>query len=182
LDAVTANFSHAKRKNIKKAAKKVTVHFDLDKQSFYDNHVLTLGKQGAKIQYTRDLFYRIYEGAYERNSGRTIYAIDSEDNLHNALFVVWDAMSAYDLISTIDPDHRNSGSATLLVREIIRYVSQYVSVFDFEGSMIEPVANSFRQFGTIAMPYSSVWKDNRHLFAKGAAHLKGKIARFLRWG
>jgi len=175
LDAVVTNFSHAKRKNLKKAEKKVTIHFDLDKQSFYDNHVLTLGKQGAKIQYSRDLFYRIYDAAYENNNCRTIYATDSNDNLHSALFVVWDSMSAYELISSIDPDFRNSGSATLLTREIIRYVSQYVSTFDFEGSMIETVADSFRQFGSTAMPYSAVWKDNRSLLSLGAERLKGKI-------
>lgn len=178
LDAVVANFSHAKRKNIKKAEKRVSVHFDLDKQSFYDNHILTLGKQGSQIQYSRELFYRIYDAAYKNNKGRTIYAIDSDDNLHGALFVIWDSMSAYDLISTIDPDFRDSGAATLLIREIIRYVSQYVRVFDFEGSMIEPVANSFRQFGTIAMPYSQIWKNDR-LLSKSFMYIKGKISRFL---
>jgi hypothetical protein len=176
LEAVVTNFSHAKRKNLKKAEQKVNINFDLDKESFYNNHAMTLGKQGAKIQYSRDLFYRIYDSAYENNSGRTIYATDSNNNLHSALFVVWDSMSAYDLISTIDPDFRNSGSATLLIREMIKYVSQYVRVFDFEGSMIEPVANSFRQFGTIAMPYFSIWKGNRSLMFKAYMHIKGRLS------
>jgi len=179
LDAVVTNFSHAKRKNLKRAENKVTVHFDLDKQSFYDNHVLTLSKQGAKIEYSRNLFYRIYDAAYENNNGRTIYATDSDGNIHGALFVVWDSMSAYDLISTIDPDFRNSGAGTLLIREIIRYVSQYANTFDFEGSMIEPVANSFRQFGTTAMPYSSIWKDKRSLTTKVSMYIKRRGVRLL---
>ncbi|HQB28381.1 MAG TPA: GNAT family N-acetyltransferase [Paludibacter sp.] len=167
LENVWAQFSHAKRKNIKKAENKIKVLFDLSAKNFYENHKQTLAKQGKKIVYTFELFKKIYTAGYNHKSAKTIYAADMDGNIHAALFVVWDSQSAYDLISTIDPDYRNSGAASLLVKEIIKYVSNLTNKFDFEGSMIENVENSFRQFGAVQKPYFSVSRiDSRILRIK----------------
>ncbi|MCK4441369.1 MAG: GNAT family N-acetyltransferase, partial [Sulfurovaceae bacterium] len=160
LESVFQNFNHAKRKNIKKAEKFLDVKFDLPAREFYDNHKMTLEKQNDKIAYSFEHFNRIYTSAYNHNAGRTIYAVDKDDNIHAALFVIWDKNSAYDLISTIDPSFRNSGSASLLIKEIIEFLSNETSRFDFEGSMIENVEKSFRQFGAKQKPYFNITKVN----------------------
>jgi len=95
--------------------------------------------------------------------GRVVYAIDDSGNIHSAIFCVWDKMSGYDLISTIDNDYRSSGSASLLIYELIKSLSKKVKKFDFEGSMFENVENSFRQFGTIQRAYFKVYKFNNRL-------------------
>jgi hypothetical protein len=156
FDKVFGEFEHSKRKNIKKSEALVNVVFDISAEDFYNNHKLTLSKQGSDISYSFDLFKNIYEEGYKRGQARTIGAYDSEGNLHAALFVIWDKMSAYDLISTIDPDYRSYGAASVLIRDAIKHVSKFVNKFDFEGSMIEPVERSFRQFGARQTPYSSV--------------------------
>ena len=163
LDRVFSGFNHSKRKNIKKGEKVVSVCTDLPAKELYANHVLTLSKQGEQISYSFDLFKRIYDTAYENGCGKTWYALDDQKNIHAAIFVIFDNKSAYDLISTIDPDFRNSGAATLLVRDTIAYVSQYTKRFDFEGSMIRGVENSFRKFGTIQTPYFNISKGGRTL-------------------
>ena len=168
LDSVFDNFDHAKRKNIKRAEKTVTVKYDLPAKEFYENHKMTLAKQGQKISYSYDLFSRIYCAAYANNSGKTIYCTDGQDNIHAGLFVIWDDCSAYDLISTIDPAFRNSGAASLLIREVIKYVSSMTGKFDFEGSMIEPVERSFRSFGARQKPYFLISKDCRSTTKKTA--------------
>jgi hypothetical protein len=160
LNKVFDNFSYSKKKNIKKAEKELSIKYDLSAEEFYNNHKLTLAKQNSVISYDLELFKRMYESVYQRNNGRVIYAVDQEENIHSALFVVWDANSAYNMISTIDPDFRTSGSASLLVKEMIRYVSDKTQKFDFEGSMIEGVENSFRQFGAIQTPYFLITKTN----------------------
>lgn len=157
LDKVFAEFEHSKRKNIKKAEKMVHVEWDIGCEEFYKNHVMTLSKQGQKISYSYDLFSRIYHSCYTKSMGRTLGAYDSSGNLHAALFIVFDEMSAYDLISTIDPEYRTYGAASLLVREAIKLTSERgLPRFDFEGSMIEPVERSFRQFGAVQKSYHSV--------------------------
>lgn len=159
-EIVFNNFEHSKRKNIKKANKGVQVLYDLSADDFYNNHKMTLQKQGEVIAYSYDIFKKLYDGAYKNNQGRVIYCKDVDGNIHAALFVVWDDYSAYDLISTIDPTYRNSGAATLLVFEVIKYLVEKVKIFDFEGSMIEGVEESFRKFGTVQKSYSCIYKAN----------------------
>lgn len=169
--AVEAGFGHAKRKNIKRAlSETLEIGFDLSAREFYDNHSLTLAKQGSKISYSFDLFQRIYQAAYGHDGGRVIYARDREGNLHAALFVIWNETCAFDLISTIDPDYRISGASTLLVRDMLRYLSDKTAAFDFEGSMVPGVANSFSQFGTVQVPYFHITKiyDQKALFLSKA--------------
>jgi len=160
VNAVVANFENSKRKNIRKSEGVVKVSHNISAKEFYDNHCMTLEKQGQKISYSFELFERLYAAGYENNSARTIAAFDDAGNMHAALFVVWDKDSAYDLISTIDPDYRNFGAASLLVREIINYTSKFVDKFDFEGSMVESVERSFRQFGAEQIPYFFITKTS----------------------
>lgn len=158
IKVVLDNFEHSKRKNIRKSTKEVDVKFDLGAEGFYNNHVMSLKKQNAVIGYSLDLFKRIYKAAYNNNKGKVLVCRDKNDNIHAALFVIWDDQCAYDLISTIDPDFRNSGAASLAVYEIIKYVSEFVEIFDFEGSMIEGVEGSFRKFGAVQTPYFCINK------------------------
>jgi lipid II:glycine glycyltransferase (peptidoglycan interpeptide bridge formation enzyme) len=155
-ERVFNNFTPSKRKNINKASEIVEVKFDLGAEEFYENHKHTLEKQGQKISYSKELFLKIHEQVYAHRSGRTIYAVDKNGIIHSALFVVWSKYSAYDLISSIDADHKNSESASLLIWEIIKNLSGKINRFDFEGSMIESVERSFRQFGTVQKAYFSI--------------------------
>ncbi len=159
-ERVFNNFTPSKRKNINKAAELVEVKFDLSSDDFYEHHKMTLAKQGQNISYQKELFKKIYDAAYQKKAGRTVYAADKNGIIHSALFVVWSKYSAYDLISSIDPDHKNSESASLLVWEMIKYLSGKAHRFDFEGSMIESVERSFRQFGTVQKAYFNIRKCN----------------------
>ena len=182
LDQVFAAFSKAKRKNLKKAqGEGLEMRWDVPCDVFYNNHAETLAKQGETISYGYDLFKEIYNKAYERNQGRTLGAFDSSGRMHSAIFLVWDSMSAYDLISTIDPDLRNSGSATLLIQDLVKFVAEMgLSRFDFEGSMIESVENSFRQFGAKQYSYFSITRDLRSFGRKRGDRLRVMAGRGLR--
>ncbi len=158
LDAVFKNFSNGKRKDIERSKKVVEVKFDLSAQAFYDHHKKTLEKQNAQISYSFEHFNQIYTHVYRHNSGRTLYAIDENRNIHAGLLVVWDKNSGYNLITTFDPTFRNSGASSLLIQETIRFISTKADKFDFEGSMIESVEKSYRQFGAKQKPYFDITK------------------------
>jgi hypothetical protein len=160
LEKVFAGFAHSKRKNIKKAESVVEVKEDLPPADFYANHKLTLGKQGSPISYSSGLFHRLHAATRQRNAGKTWYAVDKDGHLHAAIFAVFDSKSAYYLISTIDPDYRNSGAATLLLKRAIEHLAPYTRRFDFEGSMIEGVECSFRRFGARQIPYFAITRSN----------------------
>ena len=160
LDNVFSEFEHSKRKNIKKAEQIVRIEYNISSMEFYENHKKTLAMQNKNISYSYALFKRIYDATYLNNSGFTIAAYDKQNNMHAALFIVRDSFSAYDLISTIDPNYRHIGAASLLIKNSIKEVSKYVNAFDFEGSMIESVERSFRQFGAKQKPYFYIDKFN----------------------
>ena len=159
LNAVFSGFSHSKRGNIRKAEGLVTVHADMAPRDFYENHKMTLRKQAETISYSYDLFKRIHEAGCQMSGCETFCALDKSDNVHAAIFIIFDRRSAYYLISSIDPDYRTSGSATLLLREAITYASQYTKAFNLEGSMIKGVESSFRKLGGIQTPYFRISKE-----------------------
>lgn len=167
------NFQHNKRKNINKAHKAgYTIKYDLSAKDFYEHHKKSLMKQGTTIHYSFDLFEKIYNAAYSKGCGRTIYVEDANGQLLCALFNIWDKRWGYDLISAIDPDTRNSGAPDLMVYHMINLLSEKVKGYDFEGSMLCGVEESFRHFGAEQTPYFVINKT----FTKNPV-----IKSFIRW-
>ena len=164
VDRVYQNFDSSKKRNIKKARRLVEVGFDLPCKDFYENHRMNLQKQGEKISYSFDIFRNLYEAVYREGRGRAIYCRDKQGNLHAAYLVVWDHVSAFNLVTNIDPDYRDSGASSLLIYEMIQYLSGKVKKFDFEGSMIEGVERSYRRFGTEPKPYFRIYKGKSKRF------------------
>ncbi len=162
-DIVVNNFSNGKRRDIKKAENIVEVKFDLEAEAFYMHHKKSLEKQNKKISYTFESFNTLYKNSYIYNAGRTIYAIDSDGNIHGAIFFIWDNRSGYYLINSVEPDFRNSGSMALLVKHILKFLSNKTEKFDFEGSMIKDVEKSYRQFGTTQKAYFNISKIDSKL-------------------
>ncbi len=160
-EKVFSEFSHAKRKNIRRAQDSVDIRSDLDAVQFYEHHKNSLRKEGKNISYSFDLLKKIFEATHKQNAGKNFYAIDKNNIIHSTIFIIYNSLSAYYLISSIDPDYRNSGSVSLLLFHAMKYVSKYTNVFDFEGSMIEGVENSFRQFGAQQVPYFRITKMSR---------------------
>lgn len=158
-EALFAAFQHNKRKNINKALKQdFQIGFDLSAEEFYAHHKASLAKQGQPISYSFDLFQKMYQAAYQNNGGRTIWLRDGDGTLLCALFNLWDKQWGYDLISAIDPATRSTGAPDLLVYRMIEFLSGKVPGYDFEGSMIEGVEESFRHFGATQTPYFSIHK------------------------
>ena len=158
------NFTYAKRKQINKAKRTLHTVFDMTGDDFY-NHLETnlKKKKNEDVIYSRTLFLRLYEACIKREQGKIIAVADSDNNIHAALFLVWDGKVAYNLISCINPDFKSSGASTLVVWEAINEMAKYTEVFDFEGSMDEGIEQSFRQFGTVQTPYFRIYKYNSQI-------------------
>lgn len=150
------NFEGRKRTSIRKSKAEVEIIYDLSPEEFYENHVYTLEKQGELISYPKNAFMSIYKAVEEQGCGKIIGAVDKENKLHAAIFLVWDNEKAYVLITTIDSDFKRYGAASYVILESIRYASRFVNKFDFEGSMIESVERSYRQFGAKQESYSHI--------------------------
>ena len=164
IDKCFQQFKASKKSHINKAKKTIQINFELSGEEFYNQLQQNLNSLGHKVNYSKDLFLRIFEACKLRNKGCIISAHDNELNLHAALFIVWDENSAYNLISTINPEFRSSGATSLLFLEAIRHMSNKTKLFDFEGSMSENIEKSFREFGSVQMPYFRIRKFNSICF------------------
>jgi hypothetical protein len=92
-----------------------------------------------------------------------LFAVDEKERVHSVAYVVWDAGSAYLLMSGSDPEVRESHAGTLVVWEAIQFAAGVAPQFDFEGSMLEPVERFFRAFGAEQRPYFHVTKTSSRL-------------------
>jgi len=163
LEKCFENFSYAKQKHIKKENENLQIDFLLSADEFYNFHKETLKQKNAKIEYSQNLLLSIYNEVINREQGKIIALKDTNDNLHSALFFVWDKNSAYAMVSVINPHFKSDGTSTKMFWEAIKFVSDKTQVFDFEGSMIEGVAQSFQQFGAEQVPYFNISKSYSYI-------------------
>jgi hypothetical protein len=113
--------------------------------------------------------------ATQRNAGEMFFVSDENKSIHAVAFIVWDKHSAYYLAGGADPCLRSSGAQNLVLWEAIRFASTVTQKFDFEGSMIERVEASFRNFGAKQKPYFLVQKDNRSIVKKAIRNILNAV-------
>lgn len=162
-DFIFNEFRQNIRREIRKSEKTVNVEFENNIKKFYEVNKLTFERQGMKIPYTLDYLKKLDLSLEIRNQRQMFFAKDSKEQIHAAIYIIWDKNSAYYLMGGGDPKLRNSGATSLLMWEAIKFSSEYVDVFDFEGSMIEPVERFFRAFGAKQTPYFQITKSNSRL-------------------
>jgi hypothetical protein len=108
------------------------------------------------------------------NAGTILYTVDSENVTHGALFVVWDNSAMYALTYSFPDKYRSSGVGDFLMFNAIKLAATVTKSFDFEGSMLEGVEQSYQRFGTepseyyqisrISCPLLKIWHSFRPLF------------------
>jgi hypothetical protein len=158
LDRVQHEFQEHVRRGIRKAQRVVDVDDDhpLDALLRLDDE--TYARQGLRPRYTHDVVRRLDAACAARGARRILGAVDAEGRTHAALYVVWDERALYALINARDAELQTFGSNTLLYWEAIKLASEVSQLFDFEGSMLEPIEHFFRGFGGRQTPYFSVSK------------------------
>lgn len=158
--AVFGQMDATKQNKIRKAEEAgITIDFEMSADEFYDLQCLQLSERGDKDVLSRALVRSVVDNSRSRGQGLIARAKDANGATHSAIFVPWDSHNAYDLMTAIHPNHRSSGASTLMVWEAMKEASRHTHAWDFEGSMIEGVENSFRQFGGIPVPYFTIEKQ-----------------------
>lgn len=168
LDRVFKNLKSNIRWDIRKAAKELKIIMDSDKEprigkpieKLYEMICLSYVRQGRSFPYPFALVERLDAAAVAAESRRIFFAVDQDNRVHAAVYIVWDQSSAYYLLSGGDPGLRNSGATSFLLWEAIQYAAKVTRSFDFEGSMIQPIEHFFSAFGTVQRSYLQVEKTN----------------------
>ena len=164
LESVIDNFSSECRNNIEKARRKVKIIEDDNLGEFYKIVKMSFDRQNINIPYSYNFLKMIDNASTNNNSRKILFAIDqNNDEVHAAIYLIWDGKSVYLLASGGNPSLRNSGAKYLLVLKAITFAIDNGLIFDFEGSMIENVEKFNRSFGARQQPYSNITKINSHV-------------------
>jgi hypothetical protein len=163
LDAVWSGFLPNIRTDIRKSSRQVEVRSGLPVEGLWPLIAETFTRQGAAPPYCPALLQRLDAACTGRDAGRAFFAVDAHERTHAAIYVVWDTRTAYYLIGARKDEFAHAGATSLLLWEAIKFASAVTRVFDFEGSMIEPVERFFRAFGAQQVPYFQVWKARRRV-------------------
>lgn len=156
VENLMQKFEKRKKSHIINGINNFTVNFDLSAEDFYKYHKKVVEYRGYKLSYNFNLFKRIYAAIYSKRSGRILYLTDEHSEISAAKFFIWDQQSSYALIGASSRWQKQLGASSLIVLEVIKYLSSRVKKFDFEGSMIEPIEETYRKFGTHQTPYFSI--------------------------
>lgn len=160
LDKVFYRFRDNIKTDIRKAMKTVIVESTDDIQLFFSINQHTFRRQNLDMPYSLKTIKELDKACQLNSCRKILIARDSENRIHSAVYIVWDANSAYYLMGGGDPELRNSGATSLLLWEAIKFSATVTKKFDFEGSMIEPIERYFRAFGATPKPYFTISKTN----------------------
>jgi hypothetical protein len=117
-----------------------------------------------KSPYTFEEFQRIMSAIEKHDAGTLIGCYSASDELLAVASVVWDKDRAYYFLSGETESGREQSASLYLCREAqrISFEERKVKVFDFCGSVLEPVTEVRRQFGAKSVPlmriYRARWK------------------------
>lgn len=157
------------RSDVRKATSRfgVTIRSDLGLDSFIAVQALTFQRQGLRVPIADNVIRRVDAACAKRGCRKIFFAVDAAGAVHAAVYLVWDSERVYYLMGGGDPALRNSGATSLALWEAIRFAATVAPVFDFEGSMMEPLERFVRGFGATQAPYHRVWRASSR--AVGAA-------------
>lgn len=157
LELVWSGFQDKVRTDIRKATKLgVSVERSSDIEAFLDVNEMTFRRQGIKPSYSRSFVRRLFLACQANDAGTIFLARGKDGRVHAGNLLVWNENCAYYLIGGGDPELRNSGATSLAMWHSIQFAATVSRVFDFEGSMIEPVERFFRGFGAVQTPYFAI--------------------------
>jgi uncharacterized membrane protein len=92
----------------------------------------------------------------ERAQRQIWEARDENGDLHAAIYIAFDQNCAYYLFGGYDAKYKSSGATSLLFFHAISDAISHGKKFDFEGSVVESVANFYKGFGGIEVPVIAV--------------------------
>lgn len=133
-------------------------------EEFLALNKMVFQRQNRALPYTNEFVGRIDAAASARYASDCLVAEGPDGKLHAGAYIVRHGNTAYYLMGGGNPELRNSGATSLVLWEAILRQPGTVEVFDFEGSMIEPIERFFRGFGAVQTPYFRVTRSNSKLF------------------
>ncbi|HZP63076.1 MAG TPA: GNAT family N-acetyltransferase [Terriglobales bacterium] len=158
IDKVWSGMAHRTRRGVRNAERSGVKVTTCDPDQAWAAEQKTFALQGMKVPHTVDYLRGLYDAAKAHNGGECFAAVDAQRRVHAASFMVWDQNRCYAITMGGDPELRGRGSTSLLVWHMLQFAAGKSPIFDFTGSMLQPVELFLRSFGTTQMHYNWIMK------------------------
>lgn len=156
-EALWSGLQESTRREVRKATKRFDLSVEpIDVDAFVALNDMTFARQGRAPSKPTTWTKRVLEGACARSSMELWGARAPDGQLHAGACILHGGDISYYLMGGGDPDLRTSGAASLVMWEAICRLPPDAAIFDFEGSMIQPIERFFRGFGAEQTPYSAI--------------------------
>ena len=162
-ERVWAGFLTNVRGHIRSAEKTLAVREDLGLEDFLHTYEQVFRGKNHKMPFSWSFLERVDQALASRQQRRMFFAVDAQERVHAAVYLVWDHNKAYYLMGGRDPGFSSSSAVSLLIWHAIQHAASVATLFDFEGSMIEPIERFFRDFGAVQTPYYRLTRANNRL-------------------
>ncbi len=139
------------RNAIRRAEERYTVVKLTDFDELAAFYIRNLAQRGQVSRYGQQLITAVCEAAVTRHQGRALAVTGLGGELAAAIFYVWDARSAYYLLSTRAQNAAN-GAVSLLLWEAMQDIAARGLIFDFDGVASSGSALFFTGFGGRVAP------------------------------
>lgn len=121
--------------------------------------ILELAKARSAYDLDGSLLKKLWATLQQQKTGKALEVRDETGRLHAGLIYQQFQHKIIHLFSAFDAELGNQGGMSLAIWKSIEAAGPEVQVIDFEGSMLEPVENFFRGFGTRPVPYLQIKKN-----------------------
>jgi hypothetical protein len=152
------NMRDKTRNMIRRAREKFEVVPISDPELFAQLYQQNIQARGNAFYYDRRDIVRLCQETMLRDQGRIIAARTADGAIAAAIFHVWDARSAYYLLSTRVGDSDNS-AVSLLLWDAICHAAERNLIFDFDGVASHGSRVFFTGFGGDIRPRYVVTRD-----------------------
>jgi hypothetical protein len=155
--AVLNNFNPSKKRVVTKSIDQFTFQKGLDVDVFCR---LTSERFDHQLNYPAETLKKSINACRLNNCGEVYYLTDKQGAVNCALFVVWDAESAYNLVIVNVPQFKQNRSLTYLLFKVIEDLNEKTKMYDFEGSVDKNIEASIRTYGGSQRLYYTCKKKN----------------------
>jgi hypothetical protein len=160
LRGVWTEFRNTSRKNIRNAERWLEIDCGENLTECLSLVADTYRRQGRTMPLQADLVQRLDSACAARGFRRFFFARDDTGKAHAVVYLVWDHRAAYYLMGGRSTSSASAHALTLAMWHAIQFAAGVTQVFDFEGSMREPVERFIRAFGPKQVPYFGISKAN----------------------
>lgn len=151
---IKRNFKSSLRRQLKKAEKILSIEEDNSVERFYEVYADSISRQKNANVTPKEMVAKTFAYCKKNNCGNIYLAVDTQKNVHSAIFYTEDKNSAYYLLGGSQKKFLGSGAMGFLLWHCIKTAkARNKKVFDFEGSEVPGVARFFSTFGGNRLHY-----------------------------